>query len=158
MEVQIKPMDRPAAEEITRWRYPKPYNIYNFSPNPQTFRELLEGSFYSAWHGGQLIGFFCYGRNARIPHAEQLGLYPAGYTDIGLALHPDWTGKGHGPGFVRAGMEYGRELFGLPLRLTVAQFNQRAISVYARLGFKTSKGFLAPGGRGFIIMVEEKPL
>lgn len=155
MDIALKPMDRLAAEEITRWRYPKPYNIYNFSPNPQTFRELLEGSFYSAWHNQQLIGYFCYGSNARVSHAEQLDLYPVGYTDIGLALHPQWVGKGHGAGFVRVGMEFGRERFGLPLRLTVAQFNQRAIAVYTRLGFRTSRSFLTPAGRGFIIMTEE---
>ena len=155
-DISFRPMDLVTAEEITSWRYPPPYHVYNFYPDAHTFSYLLDGSFFVAFRGKQLLGFCCYGQHAQVPHAATLGLYQSGRTDFGLALCPDLVGQGLGASFVRAGMEFGRQLFGLPLRLTVAQFNQRAIHVYLSQGFVPHKSFLTPDGRGFVIMMEQK--
>lgn len=70
-----------------------------------------------------MIGFFQYKR----PHGTSV--------EIGLGLHPDWTGRGFGRSFLEAGLDYGRCRFA-PERFTlsVASFNRRAISVYERAG------------------------
>src|SRR5204863_514838 len=57
--------------------------------------------------------------------------------DYGLGLRPDLTGRGLGLDFFRAGLEFGRERFRPALvRLHVAAFNERAVKVYERAGFR----------------------
>ncbi len=153
--ISFRPMDIVTAEQVTSWRYPPPYHVYNVYPDAHTFSHLLDGSFFVATRGEQLLGFFCYGQHAQVPHAATLGLYQPGRTDFGLAMCPEFVGQGMGGAFVQAGMEFGRQLFELPFRLTVAQFNKRAIAVYLNQGFVPHKSFLTPDGRGFVIMLEQ---
>ena len=57
--------------------------------------------------------------------------------EYGLGLRPDLTGKGLGLDFFRAGLEFGRARYRPSLvRLFVAAFNERAITVYERAGFR----------------------
>jgi [ribosomal protein S18]-alanine N-acetyltransferase len=80
--------------------------------------------------GGALIGFYQYKR----PHDTSI--------EIGLGLHPGWTGRGLGRSFVEAGLDYGRRRFATDRsRLSVASFNRRAITVYERAGFVTIRVF-----------------
>src|SRR5216117_707294 len=55
----------------------------------------------------------------------------------GLGLRPDLTGRGLGERMVQAQLEYAREHWSpQTFRLFVAAFNERAISLYGRLGFR----------------------
>ena len=56
---------------------------------------------------------------------------------IGLGLRPDMTGHGQGLAFVNAGLNFARKEF-VPkrFRLYVFDWNQRAIRVYERAGFR----------------------
>jgi [ribosomal protein S18]-alanine N-acetyltransferase len=76
-----------------------------------------------------------------------------------LGLRPDHTGKGLGQGFVTAGLEFAKEKFSPGMfRLSVATFNQRAIRVYERMGFKPDGVFMneTNGGRHeFLRMVRK---
>jgi len=129
-------MSQADADAIARWHYPDPYAFYDWTADPDDLAELLDsttrGDDYFAVEddAGSLIGFFHYKR----PHGASL--------EIGLGLHPDWTGQGLGKGFLEAGLEYGRRRFApAQFTLTVASFNRRAITVYERAGFAPVRVF-----------------
>jgi len=61
---------------------------------------------------------------------------------LALGLHPEVMGKGIGESFVSACIEYARnnhKMINDKLKLLVACFNQRAIRVYQRVGFKITR-------------------
>ena len=68
----------------------------------------------------------------------QFGAYPEnGTVDVGLGMRPDLTGHGRGYAFVSSILKFSlSEYNSNQFRLTVAQFNKRAISLYKKLGFK----------------------
>jgi ribosomal-protein-alanine N-acetyltransferase len=80
-------------------------------------------------------------------------------VDIGLGLRPDLTGRGLGLPFVLAGLEFARERFAPEgFRLTVAAFNERAILIYERAGFRGIETFTHRTNGGehpFVLMVRE---
>jgi RimJ/RimL family protein N-acetyltransferase len=122
------------ARAIAVWRYEPPHDFYNWDGVEQ-ISAVPEG-YVSVASGGNLIGFFCFGVEARVPGCQLAGCYADDALDVGLGLRPDLTGRGFGLVFVRAGLDYAVERF-LPntLRLTVASFNTRAIRVYEQAGF-----------------------
>ncbi len=129
-------MSQADAEAIAAWQYPGEYSFYDWTSDPDDLAELLDprarADEYVAVDSGEgtLIGFFQYKR----PRGTNL--------EIGLGLHPDWTGQGLGRSFLEAGLDYARQRFA-PERFTlsVASFNRRAITVYERAGFVTVRVF-----------------
>ena len=107
--------------EIQQWRYEPPYDFYDSDgghvENPDRHFAVRDDA-------GALVGFYYF---------EQRG----DVLEYGLGLRPDLTGLGHGLEFFRAGLEFGRDRF-RPARivLAVAAFNERAIIVYERAGFR----------------------
>lgn len=128
-------MSQEDAEAIAAWRYRDEYSFYDWTSDPDDLAELLDpqarASEYVAVDGhGTLIGFFQYKRSDDTT------------LDIGLGLHPDWTGRGLGSSFLEAGLDYARRRFGPEqFTLSVASFNCRAITVYERAGFATVRVF-----------------
>ncbi|MGG1663122.1 GNAT family N-acetyltransferase [Brevibacillus sp. NRS-1366] len=146
------------AKEITNWKYPGEYSFYNFDDSPETFQELVDGTYYAVRdNDGQLLGFFCFGRNAQVPEGQKQKLYETeNVLDIGLGLKPELTGKGMGQSFLQAGIEFAKQQFPPKnLRLTVAAFNARAIKVYSKMGFK-EKASVVNNGTEFIVMTMEE--
>ena len=142
----FSPMDEAAAREVLAWRYPPPYDFYNCAPHDvyasvRTFLDPANGYFAARDGSGAVVGFCCLGPDAQV----QGGDYPDdGSVDVGLGLRPDLTGRGLGLPFVQAVVQFGRERLGHDhLRLTVAGFNQRAIRVYERAGFRVTGAFSA---------------
>jgi RimJ/RimL family protein N-acetyltransferase len=119
--VKIEPMTAADLAELATWRYEPPYDFYDGDQeeplNPERF-------FAARDDGGELIGFYYY---------EPVGAA----LDYGLGLRPDLTGQALGLDFFRSGLEFARERYrpGL-IRLHVAAFNERAIKVYERAGFR----------------------
>ena len=71
-------------------------------------------------------------------------------------MTPDLVGKRLGLGFVLAGLEFAEERFAPSgFRLTVATFNERAIRVYERAGFRRKETFSSDKGDSFLVMVRE---
>ena len=117
----IEPMTAEGLAELATWRYDAPYAFYDSELEP-----VLNPERYFAARGddGELAGFYYFEVK---PDA----------LDYGLGLRPDLTGKGLGLDFFRTGLEFGRERYRPPfVRLFVAAFNERAIKVYERAGFR----------------------
>jgi [ribosomal protein S18]-alanine N-acetyltransferase len=118
------------ATRISGWHYEPPYDFYDATSDPDDLRELLDpkrrkDAYFSVFdEGGVLVGFFQFEREGTT-------------VDIGLGMRPDLTGRRLGVRYLLAGLEFARERFS-PERFTlsVATFNERAIRVYERAGFR----------------------
>lgn len=137
MEFLIRNMKPEDASIVATWHYPDPYSFYDMAHDKDDLEELLDfenwkaDSKYAVFgEPGDLIGFFEFAHQGDI-------------VDVGLGLRSDMTGKGLGLDYVRAGLVYAREKFSpREFRLSVATFNERAIKVYEKVGFKASKTFM----------------
>jgi ribosomal-protein-alanine N-acetyltransferase len=116
------------AEAVARWHYPEPFSFYDWDPDELS--ELLDprlraDDFVAVDDdNGSLVGYFHF----KPPHHPSL--------EIGLGMHPDWTGRGLGHSFVEAGLDYACSRYTpQEFLLSVATFNRRAITVYERVGF-----------------------
>ena len=128
-------MDQPDAASIAAWKYESPYSFYDWTADADDLALLLdaetrEGRFFSVVDGdGALVGFFEF----RVEATDVV---------VGLGLRPDLTGRGLGQQFVDAGLAFARErLAPARFRLSVATFNERAISVYERCGFQPGRTY-----------------
>ncbi|MDR7071654.1 GNAT family N-acetyltransferase [Fictibacillus barbaricus] len=155
MEVKVEPMNEKTAEEILKWTYETPYDFYNNSVTEEGMNELLNGSYYSLRKDDQeLLGFYCTGEAAQVPIGYEHGVYNEPLIDMGLGMNPGYTGKGSGYQFVSTIMDFIKEKSGdIPIRLTVAEFNKRAIHLYEKLGFVKEGEFSTPRA-AFITMVK----
>ncbi len=132
----LRQMDDADARGISGWRYEPPYDFYDATADPADLAELLdperrENAYFSVLDdASRLVGFFQFEKTD-------------GTIDVGLGLRPDLTGKGLGAGFVLSGLAFARERFS-PGRFTlsVATFNDRAITVYERAGFRRGEVFV----------------
>jgi RimJ/RimL family protein N-acetyltransferase len=107
--------------EMATWRYEPPYDFYDGDLEPPLNPERFFAEHDDA---GRVSGFHYY---------EQKG----DTLEYGLGLRPDLAGRGLGLEFFRRGLEFGRERFRpTRVRLYVAAFNERAIKVYERAGFR----------------------
>lgn len=121
-------MDDADAHEISGWRYIAPYGFYDADPEDLVELrdpERRENVYFSVRDGEErLVGFFQFERNDEA-------------VDVGLGLRPDLTGQGRGLEFVLSGLEFAEGRFGPDgFTLSVATFNDRAIAVYERAGFR----------------------
>lgn len=145
MVSEIVPATEATFRTMEAWRYEPPYSFYDGDVDPV----LNPERFYAALdENGALVGNFYF---------EEKG----DALEVGLGLRPDLVGHGLGLAFVRAGVEFGRERFH-PARviLNVASFNERAIKVYERAGFRETgrhvRSFERFGDVEFIEMEEQR--
>jgi ribosomal-protein-alanine N-acetyltransferase len=128
------PFRRDDALAMAQWRYAGEYAFYNQALGrlvaAATMRPLytLMGldlfSVLSNDAAGELVGLFTFTRHGRT-------------IEVGLQMRPDRTGHGEGLAFVEAGLAFGRARYHpQSFLLYVAEFNQRAITVYERAGFR----------------------
>lgn len=144
--MHIRPMTRQNAHAIQAWAYESPYDFYNQIPSVEGVDELM--TYHTVHDDAGLFGFYCLGPYAQVPNSTYA--YDDAHLDLGLGMHPDRTGRGHGRSFVRLVMQEAvRE--GKPLRLTVAAFNKRAIHLYEQLGFQQVTSF-EKGATRFLVM------
>ena len=121
MKLTIDPASPETLAEMASWRYEAPYDFYDGDQDPVVNPER----YYAAvGEDGTLVGFY---------HFEEKG----DVLEIGLGLRPDQTGRGLGADFFRLGLDFGRAHLGAGrIILNVAAFNERAIKVYERAGFR----------------------
>jgi ribosomal-protein-alanine N-acetyltransferase len=135
LKFKISPMSQADAASVAEWRYPDPYSFYDRTADNEDLELLLDakrrkGRYYSVRNEtGDLVGFFELQKQRTA-------------VVIGLGLHPEFTGRGLGGDFLEAGMAFAQRKFRpTTFRLSVATFNKRAIKVYERAGFTTTRSF-----------------
>lgn len=143
MHLHIKSMNELIAKEILSWKYDTPYDFYNSVDTEDNRKELLDGYYYAIENeDGELFGYFCIGKSAQVPIGHQVNAYRESCIDMGLGMNPKYVGKGNGfffCSFILQSIE--RKYKGVPIRLTVATFNKRAVHLYEKLGFKKKAEF-----------------
>ena len=146
-------MDDTSARTILSWRYEPPYDFYNLNPDDteEATRALMDpqNAYYTLSNQlGNLLAYCCFGADAQVRGGD----YGVPALDIGLGVHPDLTGQGEGPAFVDAVLEFAQRTYPPAMfRVTVAQFNKRALRVWEEAGFRPTQTFRRPSdGRPFI--------
>ena len=151
-QLGIALMSQQEAEAIADWHYEPPYDFYDWPADEGDLTELLDParrgeSYYAARDStGELVGFFSFRPEGAV-------------VSLGLGLRPDVTGRGVGQSFLEAGLAFAREQFApTHFKLSVAEFNARAITVYERTGFATTRSFMHETNGGLFSFVEmERP-
>ncbi|MBP0726958.1 GNAT family N-acetyltransferase [Bacillus sp. RG28] len=153
MELFIKDMNEKFAVEIVNWRYEAPYDFYDNEETFEAINEMIENPYYAVVNQSEeLVGFFCIGSSAQVPIGHQFGAYSEEILDIGIGMKPDMTGKGFGFTFFSKVLQtIGKDK---SIRLTVAEFNRRAIRLYKKLGFIEKMKFKRDSIE-FIVMIKE---
>jgi ribosomal-protein-alanine N-acetyltransferase len=150
--IGIRPLADGEAEEIRGWRHPPPYDVHDEGEPTAVSTGMDDGSSIRALvRDGELVGFCSYGADARVPG----GTYTDGPLDVGMGLRPDLTGAGLGTLCLAAALELaGRELGAGAVRATVAEFNQRALRLCERAGFRRVARFDG-AERPFVTLIRE---
>jgi len=142
------------AEELSTWTYDEPYSLYSSSPEDKDWY-LDPDNGYSAVVDaeGELVAHCCFGFDARVPG----GNYEQQAIDFGTGMRPDLTGRGHGTAFFKLVTdEAERRHPDVPLRTTVAAFNERALRLVRKAGFREQEIFRNPAGREFVILTRAR--
>lgn len=129
---RLVPMKEEHGPAICSWRYPPPYDLYNWHPWEQMLtsgEEFADPAIRQAQYHAvldeedKLCGFAQF--------------FPmSGVTRLGLGMRPDWCGAGRGERFVRLIAEEARRLNpDHEIDLEVLIWNKRAIRAYEKAGF-----------------------
>jgi ribosomal-protein-alanine N-acetyltransferase len=154
IRLHFRPLDEANARAIVRWRYEPPYDMYNQGPGDaqetvQAFLDPRYHYFCISGDQGELVAFCCFGPDAQVPGGD----YDGRALDIGLGVRPDLTGRGQGLAYVQAVLDFARATFApSALRVTVAEFNRRALWVWERAGFYRVQTFSSIEGKPFVIL------
>ena len=159
MQLHIKKMTVNKARHILAWKYEKPYDFYNTELTDESLKEMLDGSYYALLNAqNDVVGFFCIGKNAQVPIGHQYGVYVDDFIDMGLGMHPNLIGKGNGTSFCTHIIQFiEKQYVGKSIRLTVANFNKRAIHLYEKLGFVKVAQFTS-NSTEFMTMINKRTL
>ncbi|WP_028551308.1 GNAT family N-acetyltransferase [Paenibacillus sp. UNC451MF] len=131
-ELRIVPLTEEHCQDICTWKYPIPYDIYNWRDwelmvkDQEEFADaaLREEQYRGVVDSdGTLVGF-----------AQFFPL--VGVTRLGLGMHPHLCGQGYGVDFVRAIVaEAKQKAPANEIDLEVLIWNIRAYRVYEKAGF-----------------------
>jgi [ribosomal protein S18]-alanine N-acetyltransferase len=148
MNWTIAEMTKDLAKEILLWQYESPYDFYNNELTDESLNELMNQSYIAVVDDNkQLTGYYCTGISAIVPAGNEYGAYNENMIDLGLGLKPGLTGAGRGRSFLTFILQNieNANIESIPLRLTVATFNKRAIKLYENVGFITQQSFDSNG-------------
>ena len=156
MNLVFQAMTEASARQILAWRYAPPYDLYNANPAnldediayfvdpPNQYYEVLAET-------GAVVAFRCFGVDAQVPGGD----YSTDALDTGGGMRPDLTGKGLGLTVIRAGLEFGQRVYQpRAFRVTVAEFNERALKTCERAGYRRVNTFFSErNGKNFVILL-----
>lgn len=153
-KVQLVPMTSTYAVEVVTWRYSEPYGCYDMTDaDPHALADPVNG-FHAVLGEGALVGFRSFGPDGQVPGGD----YDDSALDTGGGLRPELTGIGLGRRVIAEGLAYGRVHYSpAAFRVTVAQFNVRALSVVRSFGFREVSRFAArTDGRQYHVLVRSE--
>jgi RimJ/RimL family protein N-acetyltransferase len=163
-QLLLRPITADDVGQILTWRYEPPYDIYNMGSGMVDAIELAEAIDYFLRPQyyfqsmlrqpvGELAAFCSFGQDGQVAGGD----YSALAIDIGMGVHPQYTGRGLGYTFAGAAIAFALENYNPPrLRVTIAEFNRRAQKVWERHNFAPVQRFRALySKRPFIIYVRE---
>ncbi|ANU25539.1 GNAT family N-acetyltransferase [Planococcus versutus] len=137
MNYTFQSMTQEQAEEIaTTWHYKDEYSFYDMDADQEDLKEFLDAekrndSYFIVTKNQELIGFYSFNQITEDT------------IDIGLGMKPNLTGSGQGLDFLKAGLKFIESNYNpKKITLSVATFNQRAIKVYKKIGFKEVEVFV----------------
>lgn len=141
--MQIVPINAAQVQAFLRWRYEPPYEVYNFDADaddssPDYFLDPAIACHALLDETGEMVGFCTFGKDGQVPGGD----YSADALDIGMGMRPDLTGQGHGAAFRDAVIDFALHTFApTMLRVTIANFNERAKRVWEGAGFEAVQRF-----------------
>lgn|GEM_PF-127944 len=151
----FQPMNEASARATLEWHYEAPYDIYNIAPDDveketQLLLDPLNAYYTISDEHGHLVAYCCFGPDGQVPGGD----YSAAALDIGLGVRPDLTGQGRGLTYVNAVLDFARRRFTpTAFRVTVAEFNKRALRVWKKAGFRPVQTFGRSGdGLPFVVL------
>ncbi len=159
MAFTFRPMDEASARAISSWRYDAPYDVYN--PDSDSVEEMVQAfldpeyAYYAMTdERGDLVGYCCFGPDGRVPGGE----YEADAIDVGMGMRPDLTGQERGLTYVSTVLDFGRRTFApTAFRVTVAEFNKRAMRMCKRARFRPVQRFRREqDNRAFVVMMRHE--
>jgi RimJ/RimL family protein N-acetyltransferase len=128
--VKVEEWNEGYGRKVATWHYEPPYDFYDLASDPEdeaamhdpgraaNYRAVLADS------DGQLDAFWYFD-------------WPDGAVEVGIGLRPDLTGHREGEAFLSAQLAFAvRAWQPATFRLFVAAWNERAIRLYERLGFR----------------------
>jgi RimJ/RimL family protein N-acetyltransferase len=126
--VRVEEWSETYAREVETWRYEPPWDFYDLASDPADAAEMRDPAHFGNYRAvlddsGRLDAFWFFAPDGDL-------------VEIGVGLRPDLTGQGRGEPFLRAQLEYASQWNPLTFRLFVAAWNERAIRLYRRLGFR----------------------
>jgi RimJ/RimL family protein N-acetyltransferase len=128
--VKIEEWTEGYAQEVAEWRYEPPYDFYDAAADPADAAEMRDSALGRHY------------RAVREDGEERLDAFwyfdwHVDVVEVGIGLRPDLTGRGLGETFLRAQLAYAAQHWQpATFRLFVAAWNERAIRLYERLGFR----------------------
>jgi RimJ/RimL family protein N-acetyltransferase len=127
--VKVEEWNDAYGREVATWHYEPPYDFYDLASDPHDAAEMRDparaGHYRAVLGDGEGLDAFWYFN------------WPDGAVEVGIGLRPDLTGRGLGESFFRAQLDYAAgEWSPATFRLFVASWNERAIRLYERLGFR----------------------
>lgn len=135
MKLEFRVPTKSDVDDILTWKYDGKYSFYDNDIQKEKMEWIesfidSDNNFSIYNDNNKLVG------NCSFYYIEE-------FFCVGLQMRPELTGKGFGVQFAKAIIDFGREKYKFNyIDLTVVKFNNRAIKVYEKLGFKVIEEFV----------------
>ena len=137
------------AREIATWRYPDRYATYDVD-------EVVtaERGFWAVREEGRLVGYCCFGHEARVPGAVE----EPGVLDVGYGMRPDLMGRGLGRNFIDSILEFAAaKLSAQRFRLLILDWNARSRAAAHSSGFEEAGTVDSTQGTFVVMTLDAHP-
>ena len=139
------------ARAVVAWSYETPFDLYNLHGDDAfalvLTRDERGQGYYPVLAGNDVVGFVCFGPEARVRGQEER----TGTCDIGAGLDPARLSAGIATSLVPVAVRFAVDRFGATrVRAAVAAFNDRSLRLCTSAGFRRVREFEGPAGRPFV--------